>query len=49
MPNVSIALIKQSNKILSSGVKKIVTARSSKLSQDAINGLMKKAFVRLSR
>jgi hypothetical protein len=49
MPNVSIALIKESNRILSSAAKKSVTARSSKLSQDTINSLMKKAFVRLTR
>lgn len=49
MPNVSIALIKQSNRMLASGAKKAITARSSKLSQDTINSLMKKAFGRLAR
>ena len=49
MPTVSIALIKQSNKMLASGTRKTVTARSSKLSSDAINSLMKKAYERLAR
>ncbi|MBS9759841.1 MULTISPECIES: hypothetical protein [Pseudomonas] len=48
MPNVSIALIKQSNKLLSNGAKKPAATRSSKLSHNAINGLMQKAFGRLS-
>ncbi|MDU9404901.1 hypothetical protein RTH46_20655 [Pseudomonas sp. zfem004] len=47
MPNVSIALIKQSNSKLAS--KKAVTARSSKLSKANINDLMKEAYGRLSR
>nr|WP_314490846.1 hypothetical protein [uncultured Pseudomonas sp.] len=49
MHNVSIALIKESNKMLSTSAKKSVATRSSKLSADTINNLMKKAFNRLSR
>lgn len=49
MSNVSIALIKESNKMLSSTARKAVAARSSKLSSDNINNLMKKAFDRLAR
>lgn len=49
MSNVSIALIKESNKLLSAAAKKTVAARSSKLSSDNINNLMKKAFDRLAR
>jgi hypothetical protein len=49
MPNVSIALVKESNRLLTSAAKKTVAARSSKLSQETINNLMKKAFMRLSR
>ncbi|HCI1891365.1 TPA: hypothetical protein NOS95_001919 [Pseudomonas aeruginosa] len=49
MSNVSIALIKESNKMLSASAKKVVAARSSKLSSDTINSMMKKAFNRLSR
>lgn len=49
MPNVSIALVKESNKRLSSPAKKDVVARSSKLSKETINDMMKRAYERLSR
>lgn len=49
MPYVSIALVKESNKRLSSTAKKDVVARSSKLSKETINGMMKRAYERLSR
>lgn len=49
MPDVSIALIKESNKRLSSASRKNVVAWSSKLSKETINGMMKRAFERLSR
>jgi len=49
MPNVSIALVKESNKRLSSTSKKDVVARSSKLSKETINDMMKRAYERLSR
>lgn len=49
MPNVSIALIKESNKMLRASAKKAVVDRSSKLSPETINDMMKKAFNRLAR
>ncbi len=49
MPNVSIALIKESNRMLSTRAKKAVADRSSKLSPETINNMMRKAFSRLSR
>lgn len=49
MPNVSIAQIRESNRLLSSATKKTVEARSSRLSQEAINTLLKKAFISLTR
>jgi CRISPR/Cas system-associated protein Csm6 len=49
MPTVSIALVKESNRRLSAELNNTVVARSSKLSQEAINTLMKKAFLRLTR
>lgn len=49
MPNVSIALVKESNKRLSSTTKREVVARSSQLSKETINDMMKRAYERLSR
>ena len=49
MPNVSIALVKESNKRLSSPARKDVIARSSKLSKETLNDMMKRAYERLSR
>jgi ribonuclease I len=49
MPDVSIALVRESNKRLSSSAKKEVLARSSKLSKETINAMMKRAYERLSR
>jgi hypothetical protein len=49
MPNVSISLILESNKFLLAPRKKIVPARSSKISADIINAMMKKASNQLSR
>lgn len=47
MPNVSIEMIKKSNRMLSQGVEKAVTSRTAKLSQNSLNTLMQKAFERL--
>lgn len=49
MPDVSIAIIKESNKRLSSNGRKDVIPRSSKLSKDTINAMMKRAYERLIR
>lgn len=49
MHKVSIALIRESNKMLSSVSSKKVTERTSNLTKEAINTLMKKAYERLGR
>ncbi|WP_158659569.1 hypothetical protein [Pseudomonas sp. PONIH3] len=49
MPKVSIAMIKESNKMLSSFSSKKVTARTSNMSKEVINSIMKKAYERLAR
>ncbi|MGY2199270.1 hypothetical protein [Pseudomonas gingeri] len=49
MPNVSIALVKEINKRLASPASRNVAARSSRLSQQAINAMLKKAYDRLNR
>lgn len=49
MPDVSIALIKESNKRLSTSGRTPLTTRSSRLSKEAINAMMKRAYERLSR
>lgn len=49
MPTVSIALIRESNRLLSTAAKQNVVARSAKLSQEAINQLMQQAFLRLNQ
>jgi hypothetical protein len=49
MPDVSIALIRESNRLLSAAAKKPVVPRSSILSQEAINTLMRRAFISLTR
>ena len=48
MPTVSIALIKESNKRLASSSKRAVADRSSKLSREMLNEMMKRAFERLA-
>lgn len=49
MPIVSIALIRESNRRLSSADRKNVVAWSAYLSKDTINQMMKRAYERLSR
>jgi hypothetical protein len=49
MVKFSMAMIKEINKVLYSTSSKKVTARTSNLSKEAINMLMKKAYERLGR
>lgn len=48
MINVSIALVRESNKRLSSGRTSAPT-RSARLSKEMINGMLKRAYERLSQ
>ncbi|WPO99408.1 hypothetical protein SFA35_22860 [Pseudomonas sp. HR96] len=49
MPLVSIALVRESNKRLSSADRKSLVAWSAHLTKDAINQMMKRAYERLTR